>query len=244
MKIVLLIIAFTVGASHIVFAQFNDSTHYYLTFNGSGNINKTQSSDSYILNNGFRFSVKDKKVVLNFNNSWLYGKQNDRLSNNDYSSGLDFNLSQEKTGLYYWGLGNYVTSYSLKVINQLQSGIGAAYTFFSNDKYELNISNGILYETSTIRLTDSTKESYQTFRNSLRLHFKYALGKSVMIDGLGFLQNSLNYRNDYIIRANSSLSFRINKWLSLNTVLKYNQIEKTQRQNLLLSYGFKAETYF
>ncbi|RYE36719.1 MAG: DUF481 domain-containing protein [Sphingobacteriales bacterium] len=244
MKSIFLIIAFSIAASHFTFGQFNDSTHYYFTFNGSGNINKTQSSDAYVLNNGFKFSVRDKKVVLNFNSGWLYGKQNAKLTNNDYSSSLDFNLSQDETGLYYWGLGNYTTSYSLKIINQLQSGMGAAYTFVANDKHELNISNGIIYETSTIRLTDSTTESYQTFRNSLRLHFKYSIGKALVIDGLGFLQNSLNYKNDYIIKANSSLSFKINKWLSLNTVLRYNQIEKTQRQNLLLSYGFKAETYF
>lgn len=244
MKLFFFTIGFIVVLSNTVRAQFNDSTHYYLTFNGLGNFNKTQSSKAYVLNNGFKFSIRKKQTVLNFNNGWLYGRQNDKLTNNDYSAGLDFNLSQEKTGLYYWGLGSYTTSYSLKIINQLQSGIGAAYTFVATERHELNISNGIIYETSTVRLSDSTKNAYQTFRNSLRLSFKYSIGKSIVLDGLGFLQNSLNDKQDYIIKANSSLSFKINKWLSLNTVLRYNQIEKTDRQNLLLSYGFKAETFF
>lgn len=237
-------VSFIAALCNTVWAQFNDSTHYYFTFNGSGNVNKTQSSKAYILNNGFKFSIRNKQTVFNFNNGWLYGRQNDKLTNNDYSAGFDFNLSQKKTGLYYWGLGSYTTSYSLKILNQLQSGIGTAYTFVATDRHELNISNGIIYETSTVRLSDSTKEAYQTFRNSLRLSFKYSIGKSIVLDGLGFLQNSLSDKDDYIIKANSSLAFKINKWLSLNTVLRYNQIEKTDRKNLLLSYGFKAETYF
>ncbi|WP_207532145.1 DUF481 domain-containing protein [Desertivirga arenae] len=226
------------------FAQFTDSTHYYLGFTGTGNINKTNTADSYLLNNGLKFGVRDRKVSLNFNNSWLFGKQDQKLTNNDYTTSLDFNLNQKKTGFYYWGLGNYTTSYSLKIINQMQTGLGFAYTFFDDGKNQLNLSNGILYEASKIRLSDTTSESYQTYRNSLRLYFKFSLGNAVVIDGIGFLQNSLNYKEDYIIRTSSSLSFKINRWLSLNTNIKYNDIAKTDRQNLLLSYGFKADLYF
>ncbi|WP_207423723.1 DUF481 domain-containing protein [Desertivirga brevis] len=226
------------------FAQFTDSTHYYLGFTGTGNINKTNSADSYILNNSFKFGVRERKVSLNFSNSWLYGKQDQKLSNNDFSTSLDFNLNQKKTGFYYWGLGNYTTSYSLKIINQMQTGLGLAYTFFDDGNNQLNLSNGILYEASKIRLTDTTSENYQTYRNSLRLFFKFSFGNAIVVDGLGFIQHSLNYSEDYVIRGSSSLSFKINKWLSLNTSLKYNQIAKTDRQNLLLSYGFKAEQFF
>jgi len=227
-----------------VLGQFNDSTHYYIAFNGTGNINKTNGANAYLLNNGFKVSVREKKVTLNFNNGWLYGQQNAKLTNNDFSTSLDFNLNQKETGLYYWGLGNFLSSYSLKVVHQLQSGLGLAYTFYDNGRNHLNLSNGILFETSRIRLNDSTTEAYQTFRNSLRLNIKYSIGNTIVFEGLGFLQNSLQYKNDYIIKANSSLNFKINKWLSLNTTLKYNHLEKTNRENLLLSYGFKAESYF
>lgn len=240
----LLLIALLISLFLQAFSQFNDTTHYYVAFNGTGNINKTNTGDSYVLNNGLKFSVREKRVILNFSSGWLYGRQDQKLTNNDYSTSLDFNLNQKKTGFYYWGLGNYTTSYSLKIINQMQTGLGVAYTFFDDGKNQMNLSNGILYETNKIRLTDSTTLNYQTYRNSLRLYFKFTLGNAIVFDGIGFLQNSLNYKDDYIIKANSSLSFKINKWLSLSTMARFNKIEKTDRQNLLLSYGLKAERYF
>jgi hypothetical protein len=69
--------------------------------------------------------MKKKKTVFNFNNSWLYGRQDSILTNNDYSATLDFNLYQKNLNFYYWGLGNYNTSYSLKLLNQFQAGLGS-----------------------------------------------------------------------------------------------------------------------
>lgn len=225
------------------YSQFNDSTHHFIAFNASGNVNKTNTTDAYILNNALKFSIRSKKMVLNFNNSWLYGKQNRQLSNNDYIASLDFNLYQKDASFYYWGLGNYTTSYSLKIINQLQSGLGLAYNIINTERAQLNISDGILYETSKL-LVNERKDYYQTFRNSLRIYFKYSLKNVIVLDGIGFLQNSLNYKDDYIINTSSGLSLILNKYLSLNTSLKYNKITKTRSENLILTYGFKAEKYF
>jgi len=224
-------------------AQFSDSTHYYIGLNASGNVNQTKDGDSYLLNNGFKFSVKKKKVQLNFNNSWLYGKQNKDLTNNDYAGGLDFNLYREKK-LYYWGLANYTTSHSLKILDQFQGGLGIAYPFINTEKNQLNISNGILYEMSRLYLNDTTLENYHTFRNSFRVIFKYSISSSIVFEGTGFLQNSLNYKDDYIIRANSSLSFKLRKWIAFTTSLNYNRHERTKRENILMSYGVRLEQFF
>ncbi|MBB5394567.1 hypothetical protein [Mucilaginibacter sp. AK015] len=126
------------------YAQFNDSTHYHTAFQSSGSINKTNDGTAYLLNNTFRFNIKKKDISLNFSNNWIYGKQNGNLSNNDFSTALDFNLYKGIPHFFYWGLVNYNTSYSLKINNQLLAGAGIAYSLFDSANTYLNISDGVL----------------------------------------------------------------------------------------------------
>ena len=242
-KILLVLLA--AFASHRVYSQASDTTLHTISINAAGNANKTNGGDSYILNNGLKLSIQRKEsIALNFNNVWLYGRNDSRLTNNDYAATFDVNLYRHIRGFYYWGLANYTTSYSLKIVNQLQTGAGIAYNIIKTPDSQLNISDGILFETSSIRPSVHVTEDYQTFRNSLRLTFKYTFAKKITADGTGFLQNSLNYKNDYIIRANAGIGFKINDWLMLNTALRYNKLERTKRENLLLSYGIRAEKSF
>jgi hypothetical protein len=224
-------------------AQFTDTTQHYVNYTTTGSINKTNDGDAYLLNNGLKFSLRKKKSLLNFNNNWVYGKQNGTLTNNDYSSSLDFNL-YKTTRFYYWGLANYNTSYSLKINNQLLAGLGVAYSIIDRKNAYLNLSDGILYDKSDLFLNDTTREVYHTYRNSFRLQFRFNMHDVVILDGSGFLQNSLQYRNDYIIRSNVSLTFKVRKWLGLSTSLNYNRMNRTQSENMLLSYGLTAEKYF
>lgn len=225
------------------FGQFNDTTHYRATYISSGSINKTRDGSAYLLNNGFRFGVKKETFSLNFNNSWIYGRQQDNLTNNDFSTSLDFNLFQSPK-FYYWGLANYNTSYSLKVNNQLLAGVGVAYNFLNSENAYLNVSNGVLYDLSDLQLNDTTQQIYHTYRNSLRLAFRFNIHKLVVVESSTFLQNSFDYKADYIIRSTNSLSFKLNPWLSLTTALAYNRQNRTQSENLLFTYGLTLEKYF
>ena len=108
------------------FAQYSDSVHYYLGYSASGNVNQTSDGRSYLLNNTLKAGIRKKKVSFNLNNSWVYGAQNSQLTNNDFQSALDVNFYTAIKHFYYWGLGNYTTSYSLKINNQLQVGAGGA----------------------------------------------------------------------------------------------------------------------
>lgn len=226
------------------FAQFTDSTNYYINYTSTGSVNKTNDGDSYLLNNGFKFSIRKKSISLNFNNSWMYGKQDDNLTNNDFSSSLDFDLYRGSTRFYYWGLLNYNTSYSLKIINQFQSGAGVAYNMINRPDVLFNISDGILYDMGNLYLNDTTKDVYHTFRNSVRLLFRLSVKDMVVLEGSSFLQNSLSHGDDYIIRSDAKLSVKLKKWLSLTTALNYNKVNRTRHENLLLSYGLTLEKYF
>jgi len=229
---------------HSASAQFTDSTHYHTAFLSSGSINKTNDGTAYLLNNAYRFNVKKKSIELNFNNNWIYGKQNGNLTNNDFSSSLDFNLYKRFPHFNYWGLANYNTSYSLKVNNQLLAGLGVAYSLLDRPKAYLNISDGILYDQSDLTLANNTRDVYHTYRNSLRLQFRFNIGDRVMIDGSNFLQNSLDRHNDYIIRSATNLSFKLRQWISLTTSLNYNRLNRTNSENLLFTYGLTLEKYF
>ncbi|RFM30131.1 DUF481 domain-containing protein [Deminuibacter soli] len=245
MTTIRLLLIFCLGICTSARAQFSDSAHYYFNYNSTGSINKTNDGSSYLLNNGFKFSVKKKTGVLNLNNNWIYGRSQTDLTNNDYNASLDFDLYQKKIPhFYYWGLANYTTSVSLKINNQLQTGAGAAYSLYDKPNAYLNISEGLLFETSNLFLNDTTHDIYHTFRNSLRVQFRFVVKNIFVIDGSNFLQNSLSRGSDYIVRSNLNLSVKLQKWLSFTTAFNYNKFNRTSRENLLLSYGLSFEKYF
>src|SRR3954462_15793171 len=100
------------------YCQFNDTVHHYVNFGSTGIINRTNTGNSYVLTNGLRFNISRKNIRLNSTNSWIYGAQQKNLTNNDFTSTLDFNLYKAASHFYYWGLANYDKSYSLKINNR------------------------------------------------------------------------------------------------------------------------------
>lgn len=226
------------------FAQFNDTTHYYVGYISTGSINKTNDGSSYLLNNALKFSEKKKSVVMNFNNNWVYGKSNSSITNNDFTSSLDFDLYKSFPHFYYWGLANYATSVSLKINNQLLAGVGAAYYLVDNKNAMFNISDGFLYDKSDLYLYDNTRDVYHTYRNSFRILFRFVIKDLIVLDGSDFIQNSVQRKSDYIIHSTTNLSVKLKKWLSFTTSFNYNRMNRTQRENTLLNYGLTAEKYF
>lgn len=220
-------------------AQFNDTTHYHLNIASTGSINKTDDSKAYLLNNAFSFAIKQKDFSLSSTNSWIYGKQNNLLTNNDYSSSLVFNLYKTFPHFYYWGLVNYNTSYSLKINNQILAGGGIAYSFIDKKNAYVNLSDGVLYDQSDLVVINN----YHTYRNSLRLQFHFA-SDLFTLDGSNFLQNSFSRDNDYIIRTTTTLGIKLRKWISLTTALNYNKMSITQSDNLIFTYGLTLDKYF
>ena len=224
--------------------QFSDSVTHHLRYAASGNINRTNTTTAYLITNDARFRVRNKKTTLNTGASWVYGELGEKLTNNDFTGTVDFNLFLHGPDFYYWGLANYTISLSLRVNSQLQSGLGVAYNFVDTTNAWLNLSTGLLYETSSLRTAASGKDAYQTIRNSLRLSYRFVAGELFIFSGTNFLQNSLRDGNDYIIRTTNSLQLKLNKWISFGTTLTYNQVRRTGSENLLFSYGLTAEKYF
>ncbi|WP_461451987.1 DUF481 domain-containing protein [Mucilaginibacter sp.] len=234
--LILIIITLIAVSAH---AQFTDTTHYHLNVAASGSINNTDDSRAYLLNNALSFGIKKKDFTLTSANTWVYGKQNNQLTNNDYSSSLVFNLYKTFPHFYYWGLLNYNTSYSLKINNQVLAGGGIAYSFIDQKNTYINLSDGILYDQSDLVIINN----YHTFRNSLRLQFHFA-SNIFTLDGSNFLQNSLSRGNDYIIRTTTTLGVKLRKWISLTTALNYNKMTITQSDNLIFTYGLTIDKYF
>jgi hypothetical protein len=141
-------------------------------------------------------------------------------------------------------LANYNTSYSLKINNQLLAGAGVAYSLFDSPNTYLNISDGILFDSSDLMLANNMRDKYDTYRNSLRISFRFSIKDRIVIDGSNFLQNSMQRKSDFIIRSTTNLSFKVQKWLSLTTSLNYNRVNRTNSENLLFTYGLTAEKWF
>ena len=225
-------------------AQFTDSTTRYFRFSAAGNLNRSNSNSAYLFNNDARFSVRNKRTTFNTVASWLYGEQGSRLTNNDFTSTSDLNWYRDSSALYYWALANYTTSYSLKINNQLQAGLGAAYNFVNTANAWLNVSEGVLYETSSLNTNKQKNDRYQTFRNSLRLTYKFVIGQSLTLNGANYFQQAIGDGSDYILRTSNSLQFKLNRWISIGSTISYNQFRRTGTENLLFTYGIVAEKYF
>lgn len=226
------------------YAQFTDTTHYSVNYAATGSINKTNDGNTYLINNAAKFGIKEKTFDLNFTNTWVYGKSNEALTNNDFSSTLYFNLYSNVPHFFYWGLANYNTSASLKINNQLLAGAGVAYNIIDKKDAYLNISDGLLFDSSDLILTDNVRDVYQTYRNSLRLAFKFTIIKSIVLNSSSYYQPSLSRKDDYNLKSDSSLAFKLNKYLNLTTAFSYNRASRTDRDNLLFTYGLAFEKFF
>lgn len=233
----LLLLVFSCQVLH---AQFNDTTHYHVVMASSGSINKTDDATAYLLNNSLNFGIKKKDITLNSINTWIYGKQNQALTNNDFSSSLFFNLYKTFPHFYYWGLLNYNTSYSLKINNQLLAGLGVAYSVVDQPNVYLNLSDGVLFDQSDLLVN----AVYHTYRNSFRVQYHFALKDLLTLDGSNFLQSSFTNRHDYIIRTTTTLGLKLRKWISLTTSLNYNKMNITNSDNLIFTYGLTLDKYF
>ena len=233
-----------IGLTRVSFGQFNDSIYHHFTFASSGTINKTQETSSYVLTNATGYEVNKKRIGFNAGASWIYGQQDKKLSNNDVSvsSNLDFLKNVQK--LYYWALLNFDESYSLKINYRFQSGVGVGYTFVNNRALNLVVSDGFLYETSDLTDPVLGKDIYQTVRNSLRVKYKWSFKNTVILQGTNFIQPSLISLKDYIVKFNNQLSVKLNKWLAINAAMDYNKISRTNRKNLLITYGITIDKYF
>ena len=225
-------------------AQFSDSVKHYFQLSATGNLNRSNSATSYLFTNKARFKINNPHTRLNADASWLYGEQERNLTYNDFTTTADVNFYHDSSNLYYWALANYTTSYSLKINNQLQSGLGAAYNFVDKPSSWLNLSDGILYETSSLNTGNPDLDHYHTFRNSLRLSYNFAVTKVLTVSGTNFFQQALGNGDDYIVRLDNSLGVKLNKWITLTTNLTYNRFKRTGTDNLLLTYGLVAEGFF
>lgn len=226
------------------FAQFSDSVHYYVKYASTGSINRTNDGNSYLLNNNMGFKISRKRITLNTGASYVYGKQDRNVTNNDVSAAMDFSVYRGLRKFYYWGLANYDKSYSLKINNRFQGGGGVAYDVIKSDEATLNLSDGLLFENSDLFLNDTVPDLYHTFRNSLRVSYKWVIKKTVVVEGANYLQNSLTHGNDYIIKCNNSLSVKLSSWLSITAAMTYNKLNRTDRENLLMTYGLTVEKFF
>lgn len=242
-RFILPVLIFLLSAPQIQ-AQFNDSTHYMAAVTANGNFNQTNDGLTMLYNNSIRFGTKFDRFHFNSSGSWLYGKNPQKVSNNDWNALMDFNLFSNHPPFYYWGLFNFTSSLSLGINHQFQSGLGVAYRFLDKQNFNFSISNGILYELSNVKTADTDELVYQTFRNSLRVRLNYTYKDIVKASGVMFYQPSLNYRKDYIITSNANIQVKIWKWVSLNTTLSYNKVSRTNKENIIFTYGIIAERFF
>ncbi|MEP6748297.1 MAG: DUF481 domain-containing protein [Bacteroidota bacterium] len=225
-------------------AQFSDSVHHNIGYAATGIINQTDNTNSFVVNNNLKFNVNKKNKFLNSSASWVYGKQNGTLTNNDFNSTVNFDIYGKVPHLYYWGLAAYDKSLSLKINDRFQGGVGIGYNFLNKKTASIGLSDGILYEYSDLQDTVPAHDTYRTLRNSLRLKYHFVWKGIVVFDGVQFWQPSFSSSKDYVLKSINSLSIKLKKWLSLTSAMTYNKVNRTQSKNFLFTAGVTADYYF
>ncbi len=226
------------------FSQFNDSMDYRFRYLGTGSLNKTKTAKAYLLSNNVSFDISKPKIAWNSGANWVYGQQNQQLSNNDFGIFSNLDFRKKTNAVYYWSLINYQTSYSLKINYKLQGGGGIGYTVIDKPTSQMSLSDGMLYEANNLTDASLGQDVYSTIRNSFRLKYKFAVNDVITLNGTDFVQPSLLSINDYILSFRNDVSFRVKQWLSLSAALNYNRINRTERENLLLTFGISVDNYF
>jgi hypothetical protein len=239
-----IIVFITCGFTIPCMAQFSDSIHHNLGYTATGIINQTNDGNSFVLNNNAKFNINKKNKFFNSGASWVYGRQNGVLTNNDVNATMNFDIYGHLPHLYYWGLASYDKSFSLKINHRFQGGLGIGYNLVDKKDAAIGVSDGILYEYSSLEDTVSNNDNYHTLRNSLRLKYHFVWKGIITFDGVHFWQPSLSNGNDYVLKSTSSLGLKLKKWLSLTSSLIYNKVSRTQSKNLLFTAGLSADYYF
>jgi hypothetical protein len=225
-------------------AQVKERSKYSFNLSFTGMINRTESARTELFNSGFRAEVDTGRFAFNTMMAWIYGKQNKIRSNDDYSFISDLNYRVDSRRFVVWTLFNYEKSYSLRIKSRAQIGSGLSYNVLNANNYRLNISDGILYERSDVLLPDSTASHYQTFRNSLRLKYKFQFLDRLSLDGVHFIQNSLSRKNDYILKSNFAVAMKLYRWINLNIQLSHNKVNRQRRENFLFTIGISIDKTF
>lgn len=224
--------------------QSPDSARYSLHYAATGIINNTQASSSHVFNQILQTEFNKSQFSVTTFASWIYGRQNKQQSNNDFSSAVDVNYRFSNTRLVAWTLGTFDKSYSLKLNNRFQFGSGLSYDLIANNKMRINVSDGILHENSSLKLSDSIDDHYSTWRNSFRVKYRFTFGSIFSINGLHFLQNSFALKEDYIIKTNVAFSLKLYKWLSFTTALTFNKLNRLKTENTLVTLGLSVDKKF
>ncbi|WPQ66268.1 DUF481 domain-containing protein [Chitinophaga sancti] len=240
----IIITIFTIFLCGTAFAQFSDSVHYYGKFASTGSINKTNEGNSYLLSNMFKVGVSRKKIVMNGFGSWVYGESNRELTNNDFSTSLDFSLFRAVKQIYYWGLANYDKSFSLKINDRFQSGAGIAYNFLDRKTAYLSLSDGFIWEKGDLFIDDTLHDVYDAVRNSVRISYKFVFANMITIDGTQFFQPDITDISDYNLKSVNNIAFALRKWIAITASMTYNKVTRTGRENLIFTYGLTLEKYF
>src|SRR5690349_7866654 len=201
-KFVLMVLVCLCFIQIAAYTQFNDTVSHYLSFSGTGNLNRTTpGGTTYLLNNAVKFQIDKKKISLNSMASHIYGKNPTSKTNDDLLAIANLDVLKGVQKFYYWALTGFEKSYSLKVDSRFQGGVGVGYSFVNTDKANLEVSDGFLYETSNLAITDKLgRTSYQTVRNSARLKYRFIIKEIFRFDGLHFYQPSMTDGDDYILK--------------------------------------------
>lgn len=119
------------------------------------------------------------------------------------------------------------------------------YNVINKPRLSINVSDGILYEKGSLENVDELgRTRYETLRNSLRLRVKYSFGEFLSLENIGYWQPAFEDRHDYLIKTSSTLQVKLIKDLSFTAALVYNKFAATDRENLLLTFGFTWQSYF
>ena len=192
----------------------------------SGYWNKTNTSNTSLYTLKTNNNISNKKYILYLDFNYTYGTQNKIfLTNNDLMVSTNINMRRDKK-LYYWYSAQYDNSYSLGIKFRIQTGAGLGYIIYKSDRFNINLSDGLLYEYKT----------YDNYRNSSRLKMIYK-SKNLTFESSTYYQPSIIDNKDYVLKSTNTLNVSLKKWISIQFNFTNNYLSLTDKKNNLYTVG-------
>jgi hypothetical protein len=236
------LLLFTYSNLHAQSLEKDLLQHYKMNINSNGSFNKTPNSTVYLLSNNVHLNYAKEKLEYNLYGRWNYGANSIKLTNNDFSTSFDCNLYLDTPKKFNgWVIASFISSYSLNIRNEYQIGTGIAYKVLDTvggKSFFLKLSDGLIWEYSDFTLPDNDRGLYYVVRNSFRFQFRvYSIDRRISLETTTFWQQALNKAHDFNWRSTARFEYKIWEAFTINTQLEYNYITRTERDNLIITYG-------
>ena len=201
---------------------------FHARFSADGTAS-TGNIERVLLQVNTAFDWKPSRFLkLSSSPSYVYGQQNKLLNEREFFGDFRATFAHQKR-FYGLAFASWERSNLRQIINRWIQAAGVGFKIIQKPKTYVAITNVLLHESTDFM----ERGDVDLFRNSTRFSGEFALNNRLALASVLYLQPAITQKNNFRWSATLSLSYRLNKSISLRTKVEnsYESLVVTGRQN-------------